>query len=235
MAEQLREQLLFLFSQYAQKLTENCDQISEENDCNKIDEWARENEAGIDFLQSLKNTVRTIEEFTTEQTTEYKRLLARKYVVEEQLPTKKEIPVSLETINVNTISDIPNTKLYYVVSIGQFAIKINGTVLYGNIGKVGKDLEKTIECKNNFCRNPQCKFYHLPLKYPWKFDIRNFTPSSWIYDPFTERIGVKRRICNREDVQRTRKEDFEYQNSLLMHDLLILLQMSQILHQTRRK
>lgn len=84
---------------------------------------------------------------------------------------------------VDFVSDIPNTNIFWVNSLEQFAIKINGVVFNGNIGEIftKSQTKYNVEkcCRNNNCKNLSgCKYYHsnvIPRQ------NRNWISSSWIY------------------------------------------------------
>jgi hypothetical protein len=115
-------------------------------------------------------------------------------------------------INVNIIDDIddiPDNPLYWVSSINQFAVSINGVIFRGNVGNIynkqhihnNDNNTQTIICKfHNTCpnlnNNKMCKFYHDPhellsllnnnsisedLFDEYKKTHRNFINTSWIY------------------------------------------------------
>jgi len=75
---------------------------------------------------------------------------------------------------VNKCSDIPNTPLYWVESLNQFALHVNGVIFRGNVGNIyvknprgGTQGPNTKMCKHkNKCTfllgGKKCKFYHDP-------------------------------------------------------------------------
>jgi len=111
-------------------------------------------------------------------------------------------------INVKIVSDIneiPNTPIYWVSNINQFAFQINGVILRGNIGniydKTKHNKTQLVICKyGNKCQtlfsNNICKFYHDPydllklleskkiskeLFNHYASMYRNFINTSWLY------------------------------------------------------
>jgi hypothetical protein len=117
-------------------------------------------------------------------------------------------------IEVNFIEEIPETNIYWVSSIKQYAINIGGLILRGNIGtiynsniiKLNNNIHNLIYCKNhNSCKKilsgKLCKYYHDPQDlYYLKsiglinsnlFDLqsqpRNFINTSWIYTDYPEK------------------------------------------------
>lgn len=125
--------------------------------------------------------------------------------------TKKIISddISINVKCVESIDDIPCSPVYWVNNINQFAIRINDTVLRGNIGNIynSSHIKKniptnnTVICKNrNNCKKIQygkiCKFYHDPLELiellkdgkitmdlyeQYIKNQRNFINTSWLY------------------------------------------------------
>lgn len=86
-----------------------------------------------------------------------------------------DIPVNAKIVD--DISEIPNTPLYWISNINQFAIHINGVIFRGNIGNIynknsidshkDKLANQIIICKHgNKCNKllcaEQCPFYHDP-------------------------------------------------------------------------
>ena len=110
---------------------------------------------------------------------------------------------------VKNINEIPNTPLYWVSELNQFAFHINGVILRGNIGNIYNQTHiksnistnQTIICNHrNECKNLQmdkvCKFYHDPIELlsaldekiitketfiKYKSLSRNFINTSWLY------------------------------------------------------
>ncbi len=106
-------------------------------------------------------------------------------------------------VNVGVVEkdeDMPNTKIYWIKSEGQFGIRINGIKYKGNIGNIykqGANKKATEECRNYrqcFEKNFTCDYYHDPsnvyVKYYMRAHkkgarkiqiVRNFGVSSWMY------------------------------------------------------
>jgi hypothetical protein len=117
--------------------------------------------------------------------------------------------IHINVKHIDSIDEIPNTPMYWVKNINQFAIRINDTVLRGTVGNIYNSsnikrnisTNQTIICKNknncsNLFNNNTCKFYHDPLELlklvnankldPTKFETyknihRNFINTSWLY------------------------------------------------------
>jgi hypothetical protein len=126
-----------------------------------------------------------------------------------------DIPVNVKIVK--NIEEIPNTPLYWVDDINQYAIHVNGVLLRGNIGNIynknhikeNKIVHQIAICKHkNTCRNilnsEICKFYHDPMELIQlvkckKMDIdtfnkyknlhRNFLNTSWIYTEMPRNNG----------------------------------------------
>lgn len=116
-------------------------------------------------------------------------------------------------IKVNAITDIPETSLYWIESLQQFAINIGGMVLRGNIGNIynsnrinrNSSIGNVIYCKHkNSCDSllsgKVCKYYHDPvdllnlkisglintIQLEQQRQPRNFINTSWIYTEYPE-------------------------------------------------
>ena len=143
--------------------------------------------------------------------------------------------------HVKDIAEIPISKLYYVTSIKQYAINIEGLIIKGNLGNVlnykGENTaccEYGISCKN-LSTGKHCKYYHEPEDYiklsrEPPDTVRNFTVGSWLYSKnhtprsyFTRHIGSYDSL--KEDLQMLKKiqykEEVYNREGQLIHDLLI--------------
>jgi hypothetical protein len=117
-------------------------------------------------------------------------------------------------IPVNNIHDIPETPLYYISGLNQYAINIGGMLLRGNIGNIYNickiannptDITNLVYCKHkNQCKRLLsglfCKYYHDPAElqqlkdsgmisattYKSQNKPRNFSNTSWIYTEYPE-------------------------------------------------
>lgn len=136
---------------------------------------------------------------------------------------------------------VPITKLFYIRSLKQYAINIGGILIKGNLAEIsnGKITNKTSVCrKGATCvelQNGMCPFYHDPEHYienklPVKCE-RVLSNTSWIYDPeskkSTRKIGGKSTI--HADMLRVKslKEEISTREFQLIHDLLVLLQITE--------
>jgi hypothetical protein len=131
---------------------------------------------------------------------------------------------------VESCEDIPNTPLYWVKSLNQFAIHVNGVVLRGNIGNIYSNHSKNSEygtnikrCKHqNKCTfllsGKKCRYYHeindvynlfLQKKISKNvYDVylsmfRNYTNISWLYtnDVFKKQNKMMRFVGSRNTLK----------------------------------
>lgn len=124
--------------------------------------------------------------------------------------------------------------LYYVSSADNFAIKINGSLYYGNIGNIitnESNPTKIKDCKfGKECSKDKCNYYHDPMLSLDGSDRRNYVASSWVYSPPDDKARNKKKmrkfgsLNNLEiDMQLLKKDDINRFNSQTMHDLLCSL------------
>lgn len=119
-------------------------------------------------------------------------------------------------IEVQSISDIPKSPIYWIKPINQYAINLGGLILRGNIGniynynyikKIGiNNFKNLIYCKHeNNCPDllsgKICKYYHDPIyllslkdlgilsnqKYNEILKSKNHINTSWIYTEYPEK------------------------------------------------
>ena len=118
-------------------------------------------------------------------------------------------------ISVDNVHDIPETPLYYISGLNQYAINIGGMLLRGNIGNIynsGKitnnstNITNLVYCKHkNQCQKllsgQLCKYYHDPTEllqlkdsgvisattYKSQNKPRNFSNTSWLYTEYPEK------------------------------------------------
>lgn len=146
-------------------------------------------------------------------------------------------------IEVNTLDGVPDSNLYWVKDINQFAVKICGFVIRGNIGDIyplhstSRQMLKIISCKyGNACKNINlpngCNYYHDPIhinKKDSSKQIRNYTNGSWTYthEPFSEHNKSMRHIGNRssftEDLHNVSADEANRWVDQSMHTLLTTL------------
>lgn len=156
---------------------------------------------------------------------------------------KKEIiaDVTIPVKEVDRITDIPVSKLYYIKELKQYAINVEGIIIKGELANItnyksenSAKCEYGIECKS-FTKNQECKYYHDPEDFiHWKKPIpnrcRNFTVGSWIYDSnhkayYTRHIGGKNTLD--KDLMFIKKiqykDEISNREGQLIHDLLIYM------------
>jgi hypothetical protein len=116
-----------------------------------------------------------------------------------------DINVNIKTVK--SLDEIPNTPVYWVSDIKQFAIHLNGVIFRGNIGNIynkhniqSSSINQTIICSyGNSCQkllHGNCKFYHDPVDLQKVLNEkkismetyliycnkhRNFVNTSWLY------------------------------------------------------
>ncbi len=82
-------------------------------------------------------------------------------------PTEKEpdpiVSDSIPHLTVESPTEVPDAKLYYVKQYEQYAVRINGHLIHGNIGIIGN--KQSTSCKyHNKCKTVLsgkiCKYYH---------------------------------------------------------------------------
>jgi hypothetical protein len=151
--------------------------------------------------------------------------------------------IKLLTKTVETLSDIPISSLYYVNSIKQYAININGIVISGNLANIVEyQCEQSARCEygincRSFKKQIPCKYYHdyndwIKLKLPVPEQTRNFTIGSFVHSNskkpscyFTRHIGSKATLLHDIAMLKTIQYIDEVNNreGQLIHDLLIYL------------
>jgi hypothetical protein len=118
-----------------------------------------------------------------------------------------DINVNIKTVK--SLDEIPNTPMYWVSDIQQFAMHLNGVIFRGNIGNIydkhniqtNSNINQTIICSyGNSCQKilhgEPCKFYHDPVDlhkvmtekkisretyFAYCNKHRNFVNTSWVY------------------------------------------------------
>ena len=118
-----------------------------------------------------------------------------------------DIDINIKTVK--SLDEIPNTSIYWVSDINQFAIHLNGVIFRGNIGNIydkhniqtNSNINQTIICSyGNACQKllhgESCKFYHDPVELRQVLSEkkisketylaycnkhRNFVNTSWMY------------------------------------------------------
>jgi hypothetical protein len=127
--------------------------------------------------------------------TEYDHAVLRNlYPIKEEqkqiLPNNSSLILPIKTVN--SISEIPISKIYYITALKQYAINIEGLIIKGNLGNIlDYQSENTTICKygincKNFINLKKCNYYHEPEDYikmsrEVPDEVRNFTVGSWVY------------------------------------------------------
>jgi hypothetical protein len=123
--------------------------------------------------------------------------------------------------------------LYYIESAEQFAVRICGHLLHGNIGTIfieDRSPEKIKDCKYSADCDSSCSYYHDPTRFPGSRDCRNYIANSWLYVPpgnhHKARTG-SRRFGSRDrldlDIVGLQAEEISRFHDQTMHDLLCSL------------
>lgn len=151
--------------------------------------------------------------------------------------------ISIPVTTVETLADIPKSHLYYVKSIDQYAVNIDGIYIRGGLGNIVEYQTKNStkceygkDCKS-FKSGATCGYFHDPEDYifhgkPVPAIERNYTVGSWIYSRtktpktyFTRHIGSKDRILyDLSTLRRVQyREEISNREGQLIHDLLIYM------------
>lgn len=132
-------------------------------------------------------------------------------------------------INAKIVYDIKSVKetpIYYVASLDQFAININGILYRGNVGNILENElsnNKIQNCKfqNKCIKKSDCHFYHDPIIFNGSRDVKNFHYTSWNYGKgkYNRRYGGLSTI--EADLYNISKEEKNQSKDQLIHDLLL--------------
>ena len=253
---------------YYLNLAEDINTSLEKNGCimssNKIEERILTIQAGIKNIQSIAKRMADISNMANQFLLHRNKKISDEKCID-PYPTqndhatmrimykdeKKNIvdDISLPVKTVENASDIPLSKIYYINSLKQYAINIEGVIIKGNIGNIMNYREKYtarceygIKCKN-FSNKKPCEYYHEPEDYisvgievP-DDNIRNYTTGSWIYSTnknphayYTRHIGSRDSLGY--DLKMLNKiqyhEEIANREGQIIHDLLIYF----ILHES---
>ncbi len=160
-----------------------------------------------------------------------------------QIPAKGVVVVA-------KLSNVIDTPIYWVEELQQFAIKIAGCLIRGNIGNIYSShdsMSKVTICRyKSRCKNlttPEgCQYYHDPIETPGlatsykKREVRNFTNGSFIYthEPIKESNKNMKHIGNRstmrEDLESVSSGEAQMIADQTIHSLLTTL----VLHSTNK-
>lgn len=137
--------------------------------------------------------------------------------------------IKLPVIHVLSEDFIPSTPLYYIADEKQFAVKINGIIIKGQIGSLYEGNKKYIKCHEvhqpNFDYIKRCSRWHPQYGEPIGWHPKNFLTIS---ESVTSKNQYMRHIGNRDtldqDIQtRLTTREKEMRSKQIMHDLLIQL------------
>lgn len=171
-------------------------------------------------------------------------------VIRMKYPNINESKMIVDNINlpikiVDDLNQIPINNLFYIKSLNQYAINIEGVIIKGNLANIVEYKTKNsarceygIECKS-LKNNINCNYYHdvedflkLNLKIPDDNYVRNYTAGSFLYcknkkhkNYYTRHIGSKDNLL--QDLQSLKKiqfrEEIYNREGQLIHDLLIYM------------
>ena len=134
--------------------------------------------------------------------------------------------IGIETKIVYDINSVKETPIYYVSSIDQFAININGVLYRGNVGELLSSEysnNKLQHCKfqNNCIKKSECQYYHDPLIFEGSRDRKNFHYTAWNYGKgkYNRRYGGLSTI--ETDLYNIGQDEKNQSKEQLIHDLLI--------------
>jgi hypothetical protein len=137
--------------------------------------------------------------------------------------------IAIPAISVPDETFIPNYNMYYIQNTNEFAIKISGTLLSGNVGdilsKKSTSYSKRIDCSkdHSIFELKKCKLHHSN-EYP------TWTNSEFVYasTPYNiknkkmRHIGSKRNKL-KYDILHAHSDEIQTREKQMMHDLLIQL------------
>ena len=188
-----------------------------------------------------KKEIKTLDPYPTEND----HAILRTLYSEEKKEVINNIVIPVKIVDLP--KDLPVNYLYYVKSLNQYAININGIIIKGNLGNIvnytdnySARCEYGIYCKS-FKNKKECNYYHDPEDYiHHKLSVpnivRNYTVGSWIYcnknkckTYYTRHIGSKDKLLT--DLTTLKKsqyiEEVSIREGQLIHDLLIYLILNQ--------
>jgi len=160
--------------------------------------------------------------------------------------------VQIPVIMVDTIKDLPNYNMFFIKDFAQFAIKINGQVLRGNIGHIDTNNKQCKRVKRNttkciynsgcdYIDTNECSFYHDMLDYErytpdvleqrkkQNIHIRNYRNHNWLYtsEPQNSKNNYMKHIGSEDrlstDIPLVSESEIDLLKDMLLHDLLVSL------------
>jgi hypothetical protein len=160
--------------------------------------------------------------------------------------------ININPIIVQSFDKVPNTNIYYIEETKQFAVKINGVLLHGNIGEIyPKNAKNVIHVKKcslqDSCKafkNGKCKYYHdINVKSKSKTNqdtvhIRNFTSCNWNHTKelktsknlHMRHFGSRSSLANDLDILKmdsSKNIEIEQFTATILHDLLVMAALNQ--------
>jgi hypothetical protein len=154
--------------------------------------------------------------------------------------------ISVRAFTVDNIDGIPNSPLYWVKSLNQFAIRVNGVVFRGNIGNIygkGECVSGVARCKHaNACpqllAGKKCKFYHdiseltkckkipAPTIEIYKSQYRNFAHRNPTHVGGRNTLKTDLDLCKLKGIDGVKWID-SYK-SQMFHDFLVVMSIHQM-------
>lgn len=141
------------------------------------------------------------------------------------IPTDTKIT----TKSVETEDEVPDSSLYFVRSTREFALRVNGVLIHGNIGEIyensARPAQRTKYCRVGIlCQDSKCEFYH-----PGRGEVRNFVNSQWLYtsdklkgaNKLMSHVGSRSQLAR--DLERIKKQDVRDAHDRAIHSLLVFL------------
>ena len=132
--------------------------------------------------------------------------------------------------------------LYYVDSAEHFAFALAGMLFHGNIGNIflspGSGSPRIRDCRyGNGCNKQVCTYYHDPIHFPGKKDIRNYVNNSRNYLPSTSATGEGKQYCKfgsrdclEADINMLSEEEAKRFMDRVMHDFLCAMILKNYYH-----
>jgi hypothetical protein len=150
--------------------------------------------------------------------------------------TKEVAPgVSLPVVTVATEDFIPDTPLYYIRSTDEFACRINGTLIRGQILDFSNGAS-SVKCRNGAaCNIPSCSWGHpTAVTDDGKpRTVQTWSPGSWLYTDqalqkknlHMRHIGARSTLC--ADMAHITRSELVDRARQTAHDLLVQLAVDQ--------
>lgn len=187
----------------------------------------------------------------------FKPVLSDKFMKQLITPDQKyefvspgiKIPITI----IDDDDELPNCNIYFIKKFAQFAIKINGQVLRGNIGQIFTNKKSKhpsqkqyiTKCKyGSQCHrinNNTCEYYHdvydynnytmntLDHRIKKKIHVRNFLMQDWIYsDEAYDKKNIRmKHIGSRNrlftEIPIVPEIEIDRLKDMLIHDILVIL------------